>query len=734
MQVQAKRGGWMRTVVSAVAAMALGGGLGGAASAGPVKVLMVTGDWKTQPWYQDVWMKGRGEKLFRGRYIAQKVNQAAPGACEFTELTNYVGQEYLDTDYLSQFDVLLMGDVVGWSFNPRFQAAIGDFVKQGGGLIYCASWKWHCAMVKGTPFADALPAEFPISNLTDDWHNQEFSTGEKDIKPVLAEASHAVTQGLDWASAPPLLRCFKVAPRPGTTVLLKTPGGAPLLVAGDLGKGRTIMSAAIFANDEISEKLGSEWKDFGKYYAQLFAWLGANSTNKRATLADARGEATVTVDAGKPLNPVPAAMFSIHGAQDCPGFNPLQGEALARFNDLNPRGEFARFHANCEPARGTFDFKDVDHQLSEIKRLGMEPLALFAAYAYGMPKWLWDDGSSWDKPSERAVRDIVTEIDSFLAHVNGKKGDPAYRENVKYVEVCNEPGIDTRTIDGYVRIYQAVARHVHQNYPGVKVGGLGGYEIPYVKMFIDRCGADIDWISRHPYGWTGEMLFKLQDEFQAYAKAKGHAQIKFIVTEWDFWIQGRAKFDYMMKRYFEAVKRDDLLGTLHYRFGMYNEPVYLFGVLWAGWGQAQGAGPVNTPMHDAYDAFWIFRDFRGQRVQTTKQLAAGVSAGLAAHLLADATRDGDRVNAVLYYDWAYDGTGYKDYVAGKAYPTVGVAVKLTVPPCAVDRDLVIATATGEGFKELKRQATAVRAGQTDISVSLDVQPLTAVSLTLAPAR
>ena len=111
-----------------------------------------------------------------------------------------------------------------------------------------------------------------------------------------------------------------------------------------------------------------------------------------------------------------------------------------------------------------------------------------------------------------------------------------------------------------------------------------------------------------------------------------------------------------------------------------------------------------------------------------------VSAGLAAHLLADATRDGDRVNAVLYYDWAYDGTGYKDYVAGKAYPIVGITVKLTVPPSAVDRDLILATATGEGFKELKRQATAVRAGQTDISVSLDVQPLTAVAVTVAPAR
>ena len=93
----------------------------------PIKVLTVTGDWKSQEWYQDEWMAKPGQpshKLYRGRYIAAAVEKAAPGQFEFTDITNYAGQEYLDANYLAQFDVVLMGDIMGWSLNPRFHEAV----------------------------------------------------------------------------------------------------------------------------------------------------------------------------------------------------------------------------------------------------------------------------------------------------------------------------------------------------------------------------------------------------------------------------------------------------------------------------------------------------------------------------------------------------------------------------------------------------------------------------------
>ena len=37
---------------------------------------------------------------------------------------------------------------------------------------------------------------------------------------------------------------------------------------------------------------------------------------------------------------------------------------------------------------------------------------------------------------------------------------------------------------------------------------------------MDRCGKNLYWISRHPYGQTGEAVFALQDRYLACAKKR----------------------------------------------------------------------------------------------------------------------------------------------------------------------------------------------------------------------
>ena len=70
---------------------------------------------------------------------------------------------------------------------------------------------------------------------------------------------------------------------------------------------------------------------------------------------------------------------------------------------------------------------------------------------------------------------------------------------------------------------------------------------------------------------------------------------------------------------------------LHYRLWQYNEPIYFFGVLWAGYFPA--GAKRGEPMHDAYDAFWAWKDFRGRRVQSNAELAdKRVSEKLLEHL------------------------------------------------------------------------------------------------------
>ena len=697
------------------------------ASARVLRVLTVTGDWKSQAWYQDTWMGGK--QLMRGRFIASKVNEAAPGEFEFTDVTNYTGTEYIDADMLRQYDVLLLADITGWSLPDRFQQGVLDFVKHGGGLIYCASWKWHCTMPRDTPFADALPATFePVNNLVDDWQSAEYKTPDTGFKPLVVDVAHPVMAGLDWDHCPTLDRAFKIKEKNGAQVLLKAPSGAPILVAGSIGEGRSMISSSIFANDEVSGGFAQNWKDFGRFYAQVFRWLGANAPVNKPILKDETVRIGVNIDYNKALNPIRPAVFSIHAAHDCPDLAPLSGKALENFKALNPEGTFTRMSSNCEPEEGKFDFKRIDSEMAEIRRLDLRPIALFAGLSYGQPKWVWSD-CTYGNPTQKAIDATGEEVCKFLEHVNGKGDDPGYKLNVEYVEIGNEPSISAKTIDGYCKLFRAVAQRVHKEFPGVKVGGMGGYEVPYLEWFIDRCGGDVDWISRHPYGWTGEMVFNQEDRIQEYARQKGFKQIQFIVTEWDYWIQGQPKFDYMMKRYFEAVKRDDLLGTLHYRLGQYSEGGYLFGVLWVGWGKEKGAGEKGDPMHDAYDALWSFRDFRGVRVPVQKtwepSSADGFQPSAMNHLMVDASRNGDALSAVLYTDWAFQA-GSKDYGRGANYRKAAVHVRLTFPASNQNRTMTLSSANGEGIRTLGKDV--IPAGRTSFDLSLDMEAMTAVSV------
>jgi len=362
--------------------------------------------------------------------------------------------------------------------------------------------------------------------------------------------------------------------------------------------------------------------------------------------------------------------------------------------------------------------------MRQMEEHNLVPVALFNNYKDGRNN-VWVDGANWTNPNDASIANIVRGINAFLDHTNGKNGTPEYKLRVTYIELFNEPDLNTRTIPAFAKIIAAVAKSVRANHPGVQIGAFGSYETPYMYQFIDECGGHIDWVARHPYGWTGEMVFKLQNDFMDYAKSKGHGHIKFMINEWDFWIMGRQKFDYMIKRNFEAVKSESLIGTLHYRLGMYNEPIYLFGVLWAGWGQDRGAGTPNTPMHDAYDAFWIFKDFRGARAAVEKEDAGK----FARHVHADAIVDGKKMNVVLYYDWAYGGEGYTDYESGTRYTKIGAEIKLDFPKeLAGAKKMTISKATGEGFAVVKDNV-AIPAG-ANYTMTLDLEPLTAYSLTI----
>ncbi|NQT86530.1 hypothetical protein HQ560_07190, partial [bacterium] len=187
-----------------------------------VNVLMTTGDWKNQTWYQQRWMRDKEGKprIYRGRFIEQEVHKAAPGRFEFTHVPNYIAQQYLDAELLSQFDVLVIGDIMV-HLSDTFQTAVRDFVKEGGGLLYCANHKWAMGIkVKGQPFEDALPTVWPDRDAKGDFTSH---LDLRDFMPVVRAPAHPTIQGLDWQGAPPLGASVNMPARDGATVLLATP-------------------------------------------------------------------------------------------------------------------------------------------------------------------------------------------------------------------------------------------------------------------------------------------------------------------------------------------------------------------------------------------------------------------------------------------------------------------------------------------------------------------------------
>jgi len=704
-----------------------------------IRVLTISGDWKSQAWYQDVWMEGKGEKLFRGRFIAREVERAAPGKFLFTDITNFTAQQYGEADYFQHFDVVVMGDIVGWSLPPRFLNGLKQFVQEGGGVLYAASWKWETALLDGTLFEEILPSRFGVDSYHADWKSAKTRLDEKDFQPRVVAPDHPIMQGLDWANIPTLDGAFRIEVKADARVLLQTPAGAPILAVREVGAGRSAISASIWANDELSSKLGA-WKDFGRFYNQMLSWLGAHSKRREVSLPAATADYSIRVDATRELNAVSAKLFSIHASHDDPGLAPLEGEGLKNFQALHLRGAFSRFSPHAVETKNdnddpnifnwaAFNFADTDQQMAQIRRLELEPLLLVSDFGYGQPDWLWKStNSTWDNPSPTAIAEAAEYVAAVVEHINGGKGGtPNYKLNVRYLEVANEPDLKGSTIAGFARLFKGIAQRIHRDYPGVQVGTFGGYEVPYLPQFLEAANPDLDWVSRHPYGWTGEMLFANQDAVAAYMKAHGLREIPFIITEWDFWIQGRPKFDYLMRRNFEAVKRPNLLGTLHYRLGQYGEPTYLFGVLWTGSGMEKGAGPKGTPMHDAYDAFWLWRDFRGARVPLQKTVATpDAPASLTDHLLADAAREGDQLNVVLYADWRL-GEGVAS--ATRNYRKARVRLHLQLPPSNRARTLTLSRATGEGFENIGAPLS-IPATQKEIEQTLEIEPLSGLSLWL----
>jgi len=546
----------------------------------PVRVLFVGGDWKSQlPNYQ-------GKTPLRGYFVRQEVEKAAPGRFEFTLWTSYEFLQYGDGESLRAFDCVVVGDVMGQSVVPRLVRGLTAYVEGGGELMYCDNHKAFSFSTRELSFDAVLPIEVVPFRPYGPEPSQPLIKEPFAVK--VAAPDHPVVRGLDVASAPRLKGARHGTPKPGATVLATGPGGEPVWVAWQKGKGRALWTGGVFANDELSEDF-ARWPAFGRFWAQALEWLAAGSAYPRPALGDRVAEGTVTVDLAKPGPALASRHFGIHGQEYAGGSYAMEGEDLALYRALNLDDTFARIGAAAGairkvPGGGQWDFMDdgadlsrfdwakydyteLDKVLADCDRIRAQPICLY---------WC-----PWYKDVPMDPKRYTQYFAAALEHANGTPGTPAYRPRIEFFEVMNEPDLSPAParLTEYVDFFNYASGNLRRRYPGVRFGCGGFFEWTYVQAIIDRCKGNLDWISRHPYGHTGEAVFALHDAYLAEARRLGLADLKFIITEWDFWIYGAPAFDYIMTRWKPlADHADTCLGTLHYRWREYQEGGYVFGV------------------------------------------------------------------------------------------------------------------------------------------------------------
>ena len=489
----------------------------------PLRVLFVGGDWKSQlPNY-------RGTTPLRGHFVKQEVDKAAPGRFAFTLWTSYEFLQYGDAESLRRFDVVVVGDTMGQSVMPRSGPRLTAFVAGGGGFLYCDNHKAFSFNTRELSFDEVLPIEVVPFRPYDDGSQPICSEKPLAVKP--AAAGHPVMRGLDWAAAPPLRAARYGKLKPGATVLARSPGGKDIWVAGEKGRGRTIWLGGVLANDELSEDF-AKWPSFGKFYAQLLAWLGEKSTYARPGLAMATAGGSLRVDPARPgsgghRRPLrhprpgierPRRRHAGRRPGLVPGIEPAghvcpDRRGLAR--RLRGQGEgrpvrLRRRRHGPHPLRcGEIRFQALR------RRAGRLPPHRRAAHHAGLVPVV---RPNWPEP-QRYTKYFA----AFLEHANGRPGTPAYRPRVGYFEIMNEPSLHpaAETLPRYADFFNYSTGALRQRFPQVKFGCGGFFEWSYIQRVMDRCGKNLDWISRHPYGHTGEAVFYLQDQYAAHAKSKG---------------------------------------------------------------------------------------------------------------------------------------------------------------------------------------------------------------------
>ncbi len=155
---------------------------------------------------------------------------------------------------LGKYDVYIIGGVPARIFGAPALERLAKLVEQGGGLLMTGgTYSFGPGGYANTPVADVLPIEMLRTEAQfGETIDESLYYGQTlGMRPTIKGLSHYVMR-LDeparnlerWQALPPLKGANKfVGLKPGALVLAESEEGTPLLVAQDVGRGRTMAFA-----------------------------------------------------------------------------------------------------------------------------------------------------------------------------------------------------------------------------------------------------------------------------------------------------------------------------------------------------------------------------------------------------------------------------------------------------------------------------------------------------------
>ncbi len=237
---------------------------GAAAARAPLRVLVVRGLWNEQ-YRIDEGLARAGTALIDDAWVWDGTgcgwpspgDQGGGGLMDFPDAAGLAG-----------YDVVVVANVNAKAFGKGADDLV-DYVRNGGSLFLLGGRFAFGKAYKESALAAVAPVEFPGLKQ---WGSDLTAAFGRELKPG-ADRIGSGFAGLAWDRKPVLYWYHDVTPKSGARVLLAA-GDAPVLVAGESGKGRVVVFAGTVMGDPAEGQAAFwAWDGWPAIEAAALQWL-----------------------------------------------------------------------------------------------------------------------------------------------------------------------------------------------------------------------------------------------------------------------------------------------------------------------------------------------------------------------------------------------------------------------------------------------------------------------------